>query len=188
MLCRGLTIEKLYKALKGDTLTLEVAIHVLVALARCRYRDQFSYGAQVILLNEALRLVSLSRKQSVLAFVSMQFPRQYNLNPSLYAAKAGMYSIASSKLNSSSESLTTRASDFFYLRNNSLIFPILSGLCIQYHARGIPDDSHRTAVRKIGSIFLVVARDEGDPIHILRALSVIAPANVEIGRYGEVRK
>jgi hypothetical protein len=71
--------------------------------------------------------------------------------------------------------LSLGENELFCLRDSSMIFPILSALSMQYLGRFLPDEDG-SKLSRLYRVFLALAKDYGDPIHIIRAYTIYCAA------------
>lgn len=160
-----------YKVFQGDILSLETTIMMLIKFSQCLLLTSEDQTIVTAILQDALHLIMMSRKvtmKKMAAKMGEKFYHKSVLPPLLYAR------VASADAESARLKITTYSQkDFmFYLRDITVIFPILSTLSHQYQSGYFKDDERFSSLESLTQTFLAIANDHGDAIHTIKAYSL----------------
>lgn len=163
--------ECIYHVFKGDSLALELAITLIVRLSQNILMFQEQPEDVVNLNNEALELVSCTRR-TLLERDAVTFIHVPRLSPSLFLKGSCLLGpMVGGKERRQSITLKD-GKKLFCLRDPSMIFPVFSGLCMRYSGDLLPDDNAHKNWSNIVDVYLATARDSKIPVHIIRSLSL----------------
>ena len=163
--------EVVYHIFKGDSLALEVAVTLIIRLSQnvIMFEEQ---AEDIVNLNkEALELVTCTR-QTILEKDAVTFVHVPRLSPALFLKGSSLLGpVGTTKERRQSIKLGD-GKKLFCLRDPSIIFPVLSGLCMRYSGNLLPDDEYHHNWMSIVEAFETTAVDSKIPVHIVRALSL----------------
>jgi hypothetical protein len=163
--------ECVYHVFKGDSLALEVAVTLIIRLSQNVLMFEEQPEDVVNLNNEALELVSCTRK-ALLEKDAVTFIHVPRLSPTLFLKNSCLLG-PTGGAKERRQSITLKdGKRLFCLRDPSIIFPVLSGLCMRYLGNLLPDDKNHSSWAKICDTYLVTAKESKIPVHIVRALSL----------------
>lgn len=158
----------LHTMFKGDILSLETAIMMVVKFSQSLLFTNDDQSVVSTILQYALNLIMMSRK-TIMKKISRKAHKSFYHTPYLHPL---LYSHLASNDVSAKNFNYLRAGMQFYLRDMSVIFPILSTLSMQYISGFFVDDKQYSRLASLEETFLAIAGDFGDPVHNLRALAV----------------
>ena len=153
----------LYKIFRGDMLSLEITIMMLVSFSQNLLLTEDNQTLVNLILRDALRLIMLSRKSAM---------NKVHIKKKLYHNQILPFDIYCKNGKESKKAVYTSETSKFYLRDTSIIFPILSALSLQYISGFFSDDDDFTKLKSLESTFIAISGDYGDPVHTIRALSI----------------
>ena len=143
----------LYAMFKGDILSIETSIMMLIKFSQSLLLTNDDQTVVSVILQYALTLIMMSRR-TIMKKASQKANKSFYhtpyLHPLLYAHLASDNSVVKSF-----NYLKTGMQ--FYLRDMSVIFPILSTLSMQYITGFFVDDKHYSRLASLEETFLAIA-------------------------------
>ena len=163
--------ECVYHVFKGDSMALEVAVTLIIRLSQNVLMFEEQPEDVVNLNNEALELVSCTRK-ALLEKDAVTFIHVPRLSPTLFLKGSCLLGPMGGGKERRQSITLKDGKRLFCLRDPSIIFPVLSGLCMRYLGNLVPDDKNHSNWAKICDTYSVTAKESKIPVHIVRALSL----------------
>ena len=165
--------ESVYHLFKGDSIALELAITLLIRLSQSTIMFEEQPQDVVNLNNEALELISCTRR-CVLETDAIPFIHVPRLSSILFLRDSSLLGPVQGKKERRTSITLKDGKRLFCLKNPSTIFPVLSGMCMRYCGKLLPDDRNNSNWANICEVYLTTARDSGIPVHTIRALTLVA--------------
>jgi serine/threonine protein kinase len=159
--------KNVYDIFSGDVLSLETAIMMLIRYAQYCITMQEGISVYALILNEALELIMMSLKSTVMVS-SLRQKKALKHIPSLSPSLHNRQTYSDKGSNSFAEDNDIK----FYIRDFALIFPILSTITMQYLGRYLPDDAENSKQNRLCEVFMALAKDFGKSLYLIRAHSL----------------